>query len=50
MQTILKVNTPFVNGNDYGKLTTGPDKEYFFSIDTWDLSLTKNINTTLIED
>lgn len=36
MQTILKVNTPFVNQNDYRKLKTGLDKEYFFSLDTWD--------------
>ena len=28
MQTVLKVNTPFVNGNDYGKLTTEPDNEH----------------------
>lgn len=27
MQTILKVNTSFVNGNDYRKLTAEPYKE-----------------------
>lgn len=50
MPTILKVNTSFGGGNDYGKLTTEPDKEYFFSKDTWDLSLTENINTALTQD
>lgn len=50
MQTILKVNTPFVNGNDYGKLTTRLDKEYIYCIDTWDVSFTENINTTLIQN
>lgn len=50
MQTILKVNTSFVNGNDYGKLTAEPYKEYRFSIDTWDLSRAGKINNTLNKD